>query len=244
MKRARVIIIYLNLEIIEIIKSKYIGMYIHGSYAEGTFKWERSDIDIIVLINNKLSVLEKEQLLDLFVNNSQECPKKGIEISFLNIYSINIEKHPFSYEFHYSLYWYSHIEENLWQIKAERIKYDPDLASHIMNLWTHSVVIESTEVENIFPKIKDSEFIDSIENTLIDNVDAIMNLCRKHYYIRYGKLLSKYEGLTWAINEFTQFSELLLHIEDLYNENKSEINIKYLESTNDFWKYLETNSNL
>ncbi|MGW8117070.1 hypothetical protein [Staphylococcus xylosus] len=41
------------------VKSKYIVMYIHGSYAEGIFKWETFDIDIIVLINNKISVLEK-----------------------------------------------------------------------------------------------------------------------------------------------------------------------------------------
>ncbi|MFW3301137.1 aminoglycoside adenylyltransferase domain-containing protein, partial [Mammaliicoccus sciuri] len=107
-------------------------------------------------------------------------------------------------------------------------KYDPDIASHIMNLWTHSVVIEGPEVENIFPKIKDSEFIDSIEDTLIDNVDAVMNLCRKHYYIRQGKLLSKYEGLTWAINEFPNYKELLLHIEALYTENKIELSEQYI----------------
>ncbi|MFW3301447.1 nucleotidyltransferase domain-containing protein, partial [Mammaliicoccus sciuri] len=56
MKRAKTIIDYFNQKIKEIVKSKYIGMYIHGSFAEGTFNWERSDIDIIVLINNKLSV--------------------------------------------------------------------------------------------------------------------------------------------------------------------------------------------
>lgn len=239
MKRAKIIIDYFNQKIKEIVKSKYIGMYIHGSYAEGTFKWERSDIDIIVLINNKLSVIEKEQLLDLFVNNSEKCPKKGIEISFLNIYSLNNEKHPFSYEFHYSPYWYSHIEENLCQIKTDRIKYDPDIASHIMNLWTHSVVIEGPEVANIFPKIKGSEFIDSIEDTLIDNVDAIMNLCRKHYYIRYGKLLSKYEGLTWAISEFPNYKELLLHIEELYTENETELSEQYIGMANDFEKMLK-----
>ncbi|MFU1787603.1 hypothetical protein ACM3BO_01010 [Mammaliicoccus sciuri] len=41
MKRAKTIIDYFNQKIKEIVKSKYIGMYIHGSFAEGTFNWEK-----------------------------------------------------------------------------------------------------------------------------------------------------------------------------------------------------------
>ncbi|MCU7558461.1 nucleotidyltransferase domain-containing protein [Macrococcus capreoli] len=94
-----------------ILQTALIGIYIHGSYAQGTFKWERSDIDMIVLINSELSVKQKNDLLNFFITLKDKGPKKEIEISFLNIHKLSEENHPYSYEFHYSPYWYNNYEK-------------------------------------------------------------------------------------------------------------------------------------
>lgn len=226
-----------------ILPDELIGIYIHGSYAQGTFKWERSDIDMIVLINSSLSIKQKEDLLNLFISLKDKGPKKEIEISFLNLYKLSEERHPYSYEFHYSPYWYKHFEENKWQVTTNKEKTDPDLASHIMNLKSRGIVVYGPDIKDVFPAITEQEFIDSLmydeSDAPLNNVDTIMNLCRSYYYHEKGELISKLEGLIWMKNNTSNFNELLNLVYELYDNNQNLIPDKYLLETKKFKDYID-----
>lgn len=228
--------------IYDILQDELIGIYIHGSYAQGTFKWERSDIDMIVLINNNLTVKQKEELLTLFITLKDKGPKKEIEISFLNLYKLSKESHPYSYEFHYSPYWYKHFEENKWQVTTNKEKTDPDLASHIMNLSVQGIVVYGPEIKDVFPVITEQEFIDSLifdeSDAPLNNVDTIMNLCRSYYYHEKGELISKVEGLNWMLNKKSKFNKLLKTVRVLYDNNQIEISDIFIEETKKFKEYI------
>ncbi|UTH15064.1 nucleotidyltransferase domain-containing protein [Macrococcus epidermidis] len=227
----------------DILLDELIGIYIHGSYAQGTFKWERSDIDMIVLISNSLSVKQKEDLLNLFITLKDKGPKKEIEISFLNIHKLFEESHPYSYEFHYSPYWYKHFEENKWQVTTNKEKTDPDLASHIMNLKSRGIVVYGPDIKDVFPVITEQEFIDSLiydeSDAPLNNVDTIMNLCRSYYYHEKGELISKLEGLRWMKNNNSDFNKFLNLVNELYNNNQILIPDKYFQEAKRFKNYID-----
>ncbi|WP_414052614.1 nucleotidyltransferase domain-containing protein [Macrococcus animalis] len=226
-----------------ILPDELVGIYIHGSYAQGTFKWERSDIDMIVLINSSLSVKQKEDLLNLFITLKDKGPKKEIEISFLNIHKLFEESHPYSYEFHYSPYWYKHFEENKWQVTTNKEKIDPDLASHIMNLKSQGIVVSGPEIKDVFPFITVQEFIDSLNYDELDaplnNVDTIMNLCRSYFYHENGELISKEEGLRLMKNNNSDFNKFLNLVNELYNNNQILIPDKYFQEAKRFENFIK-----
>lgn len=227
----------------DILQDELVGIYIHGSYAQGTFKWERSDLDMIVLINNSLSVKQKKDLLNLFITLKDKGPKKEIEISFLNFYKLSEENHPFSYEFHYSPYWYKHFEENKWHVMTNKEKTDPDLASHIMNLSVQGIVVCGPEIKDVFPVISEQEFIDSLiydeSDAPLNNVDTIMNLCRSYYYHEKGDLISKVEGLNWMKNNNSDFNKFLNLVNELYNNNQILIPDKYFQEAKRFENFIK-----
>ncbi len=229
--------------ITNIIHEQLIGIYIHGSYAQGTFKWERSDIDMIVLIKDNLSTEQKEKLLKLFISIKDEGPKKEIEISFLNFKNLTEERHPYSYEFHYSPYWYKHFDENKWQLTTEQYKTDPDLSSHIMNLRSKGIIVCGPDIDIVFPVISEQEFIESVlydeSDAPLNNVDTIMNLCRSYYFYKEVRIISKLEGLKWMMKFTSNFNELLDTVQTLYDNNQFVIPAEYTEEAKRFKYYID-----
>ncbi|EGO9136311.1 nucleotidyltransferase domain-containing protein, partial [Enterococcus faecalis] len=64
----------------KIIKENLVGIYLHGSYAFGTYCHSVSDLDVLIVVYEKLTIDEKKQLLDYTINILDKwAPKKGIE---------------------------------------------------------------------------------------------------------------------------------------------------------------------
>src|SRR4051812_24850 len=58
-----------------------IGIYLHGSLAMGCFNRHHSDLDLLVITTNHMSLSTKRQIIEHLLSCSQQpCP---IEISFL-----------------------------------------------------------------------------------------------------------------------------------------------------------------
>ncbi|MFC3899691.1 aminoglycoside adenylyltransferase domain-containing protein [Aliicoccus persicus] len=225
-----------------LLKDKLVGLYVHGSFAQGSFKWERSDIDILAVVDGNLSTTIKQDLLKIFRELKPHGPKKEIEISFLDTNKLKSDKHPYHFEFHYSPYWYMNMCENHWQINTNKIKEDPDLAGHIMNLRSKGIVLLGPAIEDVFPKITEKDFIDSLNydesDAPVNIVDTIMNLCRSQYYYTNSKLVSKLEGLKWMMNEKPYMNEFLEQIHLLYENDKVEIPESLVPRAIEFKEYI------
>ena len=57
------------------------GIYLHGSVAFGCFRWEKSDIDFLVVVKEELPHGIKRRLMDLILRLSESAPPKGLEMS-------------------------------------------------------------------------------------------------------------------------------------------------------------------
>ena len=69
----------------DILGDNLVGIYLHGSAAMGCFNDEKSDIDLLGVINSDLSAEDKLQYMDMVVELNAFAPTKGIELSLLFI---------------------------------------------------------------------------------------------------------------------------------------------------------------
>lgn len=68
---------------IKIFKENLIGIYLHGSLAMGCFNPDKSDIDLIIVIRNNITDIQKLQFMNHIVEVNKIAPGKGIELSIV-----------------------------------------------------------------------------------------------------------------------------------------------------------------
>ena len=62
----------------EILQDNLVGVYLHGSSVMGCFNPEKSDIDLIVVVERPLPDPVKKEYLDMVVRYNAMGPAKGI----------------------------------------------------------------------------------------------------------------------------------------------------------------------
>ena len=62
-----------------IFKEDLTGIYLHGSLAMGCFNPNKSDIDLIIVIKNNMTDIQKLQFMNHVVELNKIAPSKGIE---------------------------------------------------------------------------------------------------------------------------------------------------------------------
>ena len=220
------LMIQVNKWIKEILKDNYVGVYFHGSLRLGSFNPNKSDLDFIIVVKNKLSSEIKEQIWDKMLENEKLFPKKGFEFSVVLEDNCRNIKHPIPYELHGSEAWIDRYKTDKSLVINDDYKVDSDLASHfnVINVPNDSMDFgkPSKEVFAKVPKeyIIDSNYGDTLECvTEITNnpVYCILNLCRFYALIKEDLTLSKYDGGKWALeNMGSSYNEVIKKAMDDY----------------------------
>ena len=199
-----------------ILGAKLIGIYIHGSVAQNAFRWERSDVDALAVVSERLSAAERLRFVEEIRALSGEGPAKGIEVSVLTERELIEGAHPYVTECHYSPFWDEYVREAGWENWDDESRRDEDITSHIFNLRQRGIVLEGPEITALFPVISRETFMESIaydeHDAPVDMVDSVMNLCRYHCFLRSGELLSKEEGLQRMLPELPAYESFLQEI--------------------------------
>lgn len=115
-----------------IIKDNLVGIYVHGSIALGCFNWDKSDIDFIVVVKEKLSQDIKLQIMKATSKLNKIAPPKGIEMSIVLQEYCNNLKYPTPFELHFSnihINWYKNDPGDYCN---KMNGTDPDLAAHFV----------------------------------------------------------------------------------------------------------------
>lgn len=199
-----------------ILKDNLVGIYVHGSIALDCFNWDKSDIDFIVVIKEKLSKDEKIQLMKVTAELNDIAPPKGLEMSVVLQEYCNNFQYPTPFELHFStmhIDWYKNDADDYCE-KMNGI--DADLAAHFTIINKAGIVLCGQSIKEVFKEVPKEFYIDSIKAdikdakaSIMDNpIYIILNLCRVAAYINYGLVLSKEQGAKWALE----------HIEDKYHD--------------------------
>ena len=192
-----------------VLGERLIGIYLHGSMAMGCFNPNKSDIDLIVVVNGDISDKQKLELMDEIVKFNSLAPTKGFEISFVKSEYCKPFVYPTPFELHFS-------PVHLDKFKASPEKYikemkgvDKDLAAHFTVINNYGKVLYGGKISEVFGEVPRDDYIDSIyydiENAVLDITDnpvyVTLNLCRVLCFLCSGQCVSKADGGRWALSK-------------------------------------------
>ncbi len=178
------------------------GVYLHGSVAFGCFRWEKSDIDFLIVVKEDLPYGVKRRLMDLILRLSESAPPKGLEMSVVLETECRHVRHPVPFLLHYSDMHRERYRRNPEEYLAGMNGADPDLAAYFEVIRRKGVVLCGAPVGRVFGEVPYGAFLDSIRRNAAEggrDASGILNLCRYGAFAREGQVLSKHEGGFWGL---------------------------------------------
>ncbi len=228
----------------EILKEDFVGLYVHGSIALKCFNWNKSDVDFIVIVKEKLSNSIKRQLMDSVVKYNISAPDKGLEMSIVRKEVCTKFIYPTPYELHYSnahIDWYKKDPEDYCnRMNGE----DPDLAAHFTIIKNCGITWCGQPIEEVFDTVPKNDYLDSIKKDVVyakdnmfkDPMYFVLNLCRVLAYIKNGLVLSKEQGGRWGMENLdSQYLNIIKYALECYgSDDKMNISKEKVESFGDY----------
>ena len=207
----------------EILQDNYVGVYFHGSLRLGSFNPNKSDLDFIIVVKEKINSETKQFIWDKMLENEQLFPKKGFEFSVVLEDNCRNIKHPIPYELHGSRDWIERYKEDKTIVINDDYKVDPDLASHfnVINVPNDKMDFgkPSKEVFSKVPKeyIIDCNGVQREHNKKLNNGLPILHkVPPKRDYGRYFCILEEKGG--------TSHGDLTEKLSPFFHAQKQEVN--------------------
>ena len=211
----------------EILKDNLTGIYLHGSAVMGCYNPTKSDIDLIVVVNENMTGDDKRMFMDMVTDLNTRTPGKGIEMSIVKKEVCKPFRYPTPFELHFSemhINWYRDNPEDYVQ---KMNGTDTDLAAHFTIITKRGICLFGLPIEEVFGEVPAEDYMDSIHDDIAEAPEDIaentmyltLNLARVLAYKEEGLVLSKKEGGEWALN----------NIPDKYHSLVSETLVEYSE---------------
>jgi predicted nucleotidyltransferase len=198
-----------------------VGIYLHGSLAMGCFNAGRSDVDLVVVSERRMSIATKWRIAQVLLRLSGA--PSPIEISFLERAALTAWRHPAPFDLHYSETWRRRYEEDLesgaWKDWNRSPEHDADLAAHLTVTKARGVTLWGRPIVEILPDVPEDDCVASLLEDLewargregVAPDTRLLNLCRVLGYLRSGRILSKDEGGAWALEWAPQPLRAAIH---------------------------------
>ena len=183
------------------------GVYVHGSIAFGCFRWDRGDVDFLVVVNRPPTQAEKERMIRWLLEADAACPPKGFEMSVVLEDVCRSFRYPTPYELHYSNGYRDRSRADLHGLCASLHGEDRDLAAHFTVTRAVGFPLCGAPVAAVFGPVPRADYLDSIlwdVESAEDEIDEnpayfALNLCRVAAYLEDGAVVSKAGGGAWAL---------------------------------------------
>lgn len=229
----------------EILGDNLVGIYLHGSYVMGCFNPQKSDLDLIIVVNEKMDGASKREVMDMVVSLNEKGPAKGIEMSIVTKTVCKPFVYPTPFELHFSvmhLGWYRDNPEDYIQ---KMNGTDVDLAAHFTIIGKRGKCLCGQPIEEVFGEVPQKDYMDAIWDDIAEAPEDIgtntmyitLNLARVLAYKKEQLVLSKKEGGEWAIKNLPQDYQLL--ISDALHEYLDGTDVSYdLSLAKEYAKYM------
>jgi predicted nucleotidyltransferase len=194
----------------ELVRTAFVGAYLHGSLAMGCFYRPKSDIDLLFVVEGKLSPADRRAIAKSLVAQSDQLPIVGdIEASVVRRADALHFQHPLPYEVHYGENWKQRIREDDVDWAADRT--DPDLAVHCTVVAQRGRRLLGAPIEEVFGPVpvefyrgsvlEDLDYILEDDHLSESPYYGVLNCCRVLELEREGwdHVVSKEEGAQWAL---------------------------------------------
>ena len=201
----------------QILGENLTGIYVHGSIAFGCFRWEKSDIDFLVVVDKHLTQTEKEALIRVLLQLDFSAPPKGFEMSVVLRSACMPFADPTPFELHYSNAHRENYQRDLSGTCHAMQGVDPDLAAHVTVINKAGLVLCGLPVKDVFAQVPPKSYLRSIwydiENAPADisrdPVYYVLNLCRVLACVEDKQVLSKEQGGQWGLEHLSEYRGLI-----------------------------------
>jgi predicted nucleotidyltransferase len=211
----------LRTEFVRLLDQNLLGIYLHGSLALGGFKPSRSDVDIIVVTSQKLTVETKRSIIELLLRISKA--PSPLDVHFLAEQDIKTFRQPPLRDFFYNETLRDQYRQDLshatWQHWQDSEQSDYKLAIYLRVLHLHGVLLEGQSAQTSLPEVPEQafraalvqDFQASRKTLLTDPVSFVLNSCRTYEYLSEHKIISKDEGGVWGLSNLPEPYRALIH---------------------------------
>lgn len=203
----------------EVLRENLVGVYLHGSLVMGCFNPQKSDIDLIVVVDRPLSDPVKKEYLDMVVKYNTMGPAKGIEMSIVLQEVCKPFVYPTPYELHFSA---GHLDSYMSDPDGYIYKMkglDKDLAAHFTIINKRGKCLYGAPIQTVFAEVPGEAYLDSLLYDVAGAAKEIteapmylsLNLARVVAWLEEGLVLSKKEGGEWGLQHLPEeYRPLLL----------------------------------
>jgi streptomycin 3"-adenylyltransferase len=199
----------------------FVGAYLHGSFAMGSFYRPKSDIDILVVVERDLDPQQRERLAQQLCDLSDARPTVGgLEVSVVHAADTRHFRQPLQYEVHYSLMWHARIRAGTVDFAATHP--DPEIAPYCHVIRTRGACLRGRAISEVFGPIP----VEAVRGSILDDfawiidgdhiVEApfygVLNVCRVLRLEAEGwdQVVSKDEGGMWALARLPEVYQPLI----------------------------------
>ena len=213
----------------EILGENLVGVYLHGSLAMGCFNPQKSDIDLIIVVNESLTDSIKREYMEMVVEHDSIGPAKGIEMSVVLRKVCKPFIYPTPFELHFSRGHLDWFKEEPDEYIQKMNGTDKDLAAHFTIINKRGKCLYGLPINEVFDEVDHDDYMDSIWYDVEHAKKEIkyypmyltLNLARVLAYKEEGLVLSKKEGAEWAISKLPdEFHPLIKCAFDEYSEGR------------------------
>lgn len=207
---------------------QYVGVYLHGSLALGCFHPQKSDVDVLLVVEYALSRKQKEKLMEEIIKLHNLLPH-GLEISVvLKQYCQNFE-YPTPYELHFSPMHLSKYLDDPLDYICTMNGTDRDLAAHMTIVYRFGKVIDGQEISEVFSRVPDLYYLDSLyydmenyqQDVKTNPMYVILSLCRILAFVQSHLYLSKEQAAYYGLKHLPlQNHEVILKALSCYQSDE------------------------
>jgi len=173
-----------------------VGLYVHGSLALGGFRPERSDVDVLAVVESPMSAERQSALGRELLAVADPCPGTGLEMSVITASTAsNLGDCPFEV----------HVATPATVTAGAGHPGDPDLVLYAEVCRRSGIVVTGPPTEAVFGHVRRGRLIDSMLAELEWGLAsapfeyAVLNACRALLFAVDGSLRSKVDGGEWYL---------------------------------------------
>mgnify|MGYP001343181898 CR=1 FL=1 len=201
-------------ELANVLGDRLTAVTVHGSLAAGCFYRAKSDVDLLVVVDRRLSAPDRDRVARTLAAVSAGRPIVGdLEVSVLASEHAQTFRHPSRFEVHYSSMWRDAIVDGRVDHTVDRT--DEDLAAHVTVARARGVPLYGPPPREVFGCVPLEAYWESIRSDVAWALDGdhllespfygVLNACRMLLTLDVGverasaAAYSKEEGGTWAL---------------------------------------------
>ncbi len=178
-----------------------VGVYLHGSAALGGFQPGSSDLDLLVVVNDRWQPEMREGVVRVLQESHGSSPGRGIEASVIREEVAQAGGRRTDFEVHVTT-----DPNDRKVVTGAEDSGDPDLILHIAVCRQSAIAVLGPDPMMVFagvdPTLVISQMIEELTWALGQGSEAyaVLNACRARFYLEHREFCSKLEGGRWAEN--------------------------------------------